>query len=169
MRKIGSLLLASVLALATHVAMAKTSFNLSTPDPDNSEITLAAKKFAEIVAAKTGGEVEVKVFPNGQLYGGDPSAAFWLWEDTDVPVSASGYGGKTLNGIRIGPVYTPPQHRGRGYATSLVAAQSQWLLDSGYRFCFLYTDLANPTSNAVYQRIGYRQVAESAQDAFTSA
>ncbi|HEX7098825.1 MAG TPA: GNAT family N-acetyltransferase [Acidimicrobiia bacterium] len=101
--------------------------------------------------------------------GGDPSAAFWLWEDTDVPVSASGYGGKTLNGIRIGPVYTPPQHRGRGYATSLVAAQSQWLLDSGYRFCFLYTDLANPTSNAVYQRIGYRQVAESAQYAFTSA
>ena len=75
MRKIGSLLLASVLALATHVAMAKTTFNLSTPDPDTSEITLAAKKFAEIVAAKTGGEVEVKVFPNGQLYGGDPSAA----------------------------------------------------------------------------------------------
>ncbi|MDP3762013.1 MAG: DctP family TRAP transporter solute-binding subunit [Ramlibacter sp.] len=75
MRKIGSLLLASVLALATHVAMAKTTFNLSTPDPDTSEITLAAKKFAEIVAAKTGGEVEVKVFPNGQLYGADPSAA----------------------------------------------------------------------------------------------
>lgn len=75
MRKIGSLLLATLLALAAHVAMAKTTFNLSTPDPDNSEITLAAKKFADLVTAKTGSEVEVKVFANGQLYGGDPSAA----------------------------------------------------------------------------------------------
>lgn len=75
MRKIGTLLLGLVTALATQLAVAKTTFTLSTPDPDSSEITLAAKKFAEIVAAKTGGEVEVKVFPNGQLYGGDPSAA----------------------------------------------------------------------------------------------
>jgi len=117
----------------------------------------------------------VETFDEGRIVrtvemriGGDPSAAFWLWEDEDEPVSASGYGGETLNGIRIGPVYTPPQHRGRGYATNLVAAQSKWLLDSGYRFCFLYTDSANPTSNAVYRRIGYRQVAESAQYTFTS-
>lgn len=75
MRKIGSLLLAGMLAFAAQLAIAKTTFNLSTPDPDNSEITLAAKKFADLVAAKTGGEVEVKVFANGQLYGGDPSAA----------------------------------------------------------------------------------------------
>lgn len=75
MRKIGTLLLGLVTALATQLAIAKTTFTLSTPDPDNSEITLAARKFADIVAAKTGGEVEVKVFPNGQLYGGDPSAA----------------------------------------------------------------------------------------------
>lgn len=75
MRKIGTLLLGLVTALAAQLAVAKTTFTLSTPDPDNSEITLAARKFADIVAAKTGGEVEVKVFPNGQLYGGDPSAA----------------------------------------------------------------------------------------------
>ena len=75
MRKIGSLLLSCVLAFATHAAMAKTTFNLSTPDPDDAEITVAARKFAELVAAKSGGQVEVKVFPNGQLYGGDPSAA----------------------------------------------------------------------------------------------
>jgi tripartite ATP-independent transporter DctP family solute receptor len=56
-------------------ALAKTTFTLSTPDPDNSEITVAAKRFAEIVATRTNGEVEIKVFPNGQLYGGDPSAA----------------------------------------------------------------------------------------------
>lgn len=75
MRKIGIVLLAWVMALATQAAIAKTTLNLSTPDPDDSEITVAAKKFAEIVAAKSGGQIEVKVFPNGQLYGGDPSAA----------------------------------------------------------------------------------------------
>lgn len=75
MRKIGIVLLACAMALATQAAIAKTTLNLSTPDPDDSEITVAAKKFAEIVAAKSGGQIEVKVFPNGQLYGGDPSAA----------------------------------------------------------------------------------------------
>lgn len=75
MRKIGLMLLAWVLAIASQAAFAKTTFNLSTPDPDDSEITLAAKKFAELVAVKSGGQVEIKVFPNGQLYGGDPSAA----------------------------------------------------------------------------------------------
>ena len=75
MRKIGIVLLAWVMALAAQAATAKTTLNLSTPDPDDAEITVAAKKFAEIVAAKSGGQIEVKVFPNGQLYGGDPSAA----------------------------------------------------------------------------------------------
>jgi TRAP-type transport system periplasmic protein len=75
MPKFTALLLAGVLAIGSQLAMAKTTFSLSTPDPDESEITVAAKKFAELVAAKTNGEVEVKVFANGQLYGGDPSAA----------------------------------------------------------------------------------------------
>jgi TRAP-type transport system periplasmic protein len=75
MRKIATLLFAGVLALASQLALAKTTLSLSTPDPDDSEITVAAKKFAELVAAKTKGEVEVKVFANGQLYAGDPSAA----------------------------------------------------------------------------------------------
>jgi TRAP-type transport system periplasmic protein len=75
MPKFTALLLAGVLAIASQLTMAKTTFSLSTPDPDESEITVAAKKFAELVAAKTNGEIEVKVFANGQLYGGDPSAA----------------------------------------------------------------------------------------------
>ena len=74
----------------------------------------------------------------------------------------SSYGSKTPNGIRIGPVYTPPEQRGNGYATALVAEQSAWLLAGGRRFCFLYTDLANPTSNAIYERIGYERVADAA-------
>jgi uncharacterized protein len=94
------------------------------------------------------------------------SRGIWLWEDGGSIVSMSGYGGETPNGIRIGPVYTPPERRGRGYATTLVADQSRWLLERGRSFCFLYTDLDNPTSNALYRRIGYRMVAESAEVRF---
>jgi predicted GNAT family acetyltransferase len=92
-------------------------------------------------------------------------AGLMLWEDGDV-VSVAGFGGETPNGIRIGPVYTPPGLRRRGYATALVAALSSQLLAEGRRFCFLYTDLANPTSNAIYERIGYVRVCESAEIAF---
>jgi hypothetical protein len=91
---------------------------------------------------------------------------FELWEDGGEVVSLSGWGGPTPNGIRIGPVYTPPERRGRGYATALVAELSQTLLAGGRRFCFLYTDLANPTSNAIYERIGYVKVAEASMVAF---
>jgi GNAT superfamily N-acetyltransferase len=93
---------------------------------------------------------------------GEGPNAYWVWLVDGQPVSLSGHGNPTGSGIRIGPVYTPPAERGNGYATALVAAQSQWLLENGYSFCFLYTDLANPTSNAIYERIGYRRVAESA-------
>jgi GNAT superfamily N-acetyltransferase len=101
-----------------------------------------------------------------RLEGPPERFGFWVHEVDDTPVAMTGNTGPTPNGIRIGPVYTPPEHRGKGYASNLVATQSQWLLDSGRRFCFLYTDLANPISNSIYQRIGYRQVAESAEYSF---
>jgi predicted GNAT family acetyltransferase len=88
---------------------------------------------------------------------------FW---DEGGPVSLLSYGGQTPGGVRIGPVYTPPDLRGRGYATALTAQVSQQLLDGGRRFCFLYTDLANPTSNAIYERIGYVRVCDAAEVAF---
>jgi predicted GNAT family acetyltransferase len=88
-----------------------------------------------------------------------------LWVHGD-PVSLAGFGGRTPNGIRVGPVYTPPERRGRGYASALVAELSATLLAARYRFCFLYTDLANPTSNRIYERIGYERVCESAEIAF---
>jgi predicted GNAT family acetyltransferase len=103
-----------------------------------------------------------------------PNAGVVLWEEGGNPVSLAGWGGPTPSGIRIGPVYTPPELRGRGYATSLTAEVSQRLLDGrlfdgARRFCFLYTDLANPTSNAIYERIGYRRAAEAAEIAFSSS
>ena len=93
------------------------------------------------------------------------NAGFVLWEDGG-PVSFAGFGGTTPSGIRIGPVYTPPELRGRGYASALVAELSAALLADGRSFCFLYTDLANPTSNRIYERIGYERVCESAELAF---
>jgi uncharacterized protein len=84
----------------------------------------------------------------------------YLWQVDGRPVSWTGVGGRTPHGTRIGPVYTPPAERGRGYARSLVAAASQAQLDAGLSFCFLFTDLANPTSNHVYQSIGYEAVSD---------
>jgi predicted GNAT family acetyltransferase len=83
----------------------------------------------------------------------------WVWEDEGL-VAMAGAGGRTPTGIRIGAVYTPPDKRRRGYASALVAALSQAQLDAGRRFCFLYTDLANPTSNHIYQAIGYEPVCD---------
>jgi len=87
-----------------------------------------------------------------------------LWDDGET-VSLSGFGSPTPNGIRIGPVYTPPEHRRRGYASALVAELSGRLLNER-RFCFLYTDLANPTANKIYEQIGYKRVCESAEIVF---
>lgn len=99
----------------------------------------------------------------------DPAqSGYWLWEVDGVPVSLSGHGGRTPNGIRIGPVYTPVEHRRRGYGAALVGAHSKWLLDNGYGFCFLYTDRDNPTANAIYSKIGYEQVAEATRYALAS-
>jgi predicted GNAT family acetyltransferase len=95
-------------------------------------------------------------------------AGVLLWEH-DGPVSFAGFGGQTPNGIRIGPVYTPPPLRGRGYASALVADLSARMLSGGRRFCFLYTDASNPASNKIYQRIGYEYVCDSAEIVFDAA
>jgi predicted GNAT family acetyltransferase len=94
------------------------------------------------------------------------TAGFAFWEVGTETVSFSGFGGATPHGIRIGPVYTPPELRRRGYAGALVAQLTQHLLDSGREHCFLYTDLANPTSNHVYTEVGYELVCESVDYAF---
>jgi uncharacterized protein len=84
---------------------------------------------------------------------------FYLWEDGER-VSLAGVTRPTPNGISIAPVYTPPQFRSRGYASSCVAQLSQLLLDQGRSFVTLFTDLTNPTSNHIYQKIGYRLVCD---------
>jgi predicted GNAT family acetyltransferase len=83
----------------------------------------------------------------------------FLWEDGE-PACLVGVGGTTPNGARVGPVYTPPERRGRGYGTTATAAVTRLLLDGGRRFTFLYTDLDNATANRIYPTIGYERVAE---------
>lgn len=89
----------------------------------------------------------------------------YVW-DHDGPRALVGHAGATPHGIRIGPVYTPPEHRGHGYGTTCTAALSQLLLNRGYGFCCLYVDLANPAANRIYQRIGYEPVCDVAEYRF---
>lgn len=94
----------------------------------------------------------------------------FLWETTNGEVVAlAGRAGRTPTGVRIGPVYTPPERRGRGYGEALVAAVSQRELDDGARACYLYTDLDYGASNRLYRRVGYERVGESAEIAFVGA
>lgn len=84
----------------------------------------------------------------------------FLWDDGG-PASMTGARGRTPNSRRISLVYTPPERRRRGYASALVAAVSRRVFDAGMRWCVLYTDLANPTSNHIYSEIGYRPVCDA--------
>jgi hypothetical protein len=89
----------------------------------------------------------------------------FLWEDGQ-PVSMATKGRPTDKGMTVGGVYTPPELRGKGYATSCVAELSRHVLLSGKEFCTLYTDLANPTSNSIYKKIGYKEVGDSVEYTF---
>ncbi|MHA1460813.1 MAG: GNAT family N-acetyltransferase, partial [Promethearchaeota archaeon] len=85
-------------------------------------------------------------------------SSFYLLFDNNEPVSMVRKAGKTPNGNFVNYVYTPPSLRRKGYATECVAKLSKLLLEEGNKYCFLFTDLSNPTSNSIYQKIGYRAV-----------
>lgn len=86
----------------------------------------------------------------------------FVWDDPpDRIVSMAAFAGPTPTGIRVNFVFTPPPLRGRGYASNCVAALTRRLLESeGRKRVFLFTDLSNPTSNHIYQAIGYRHLGE---------
>lgn len=81
-----------------------------------------------------------------------------LWEAGGAAVSLAGAARPAEAVVRLGPVYTPPELRARGYGGAVTAAVSQAALDAGAAHVVLFTDLANPTSNALYHRLGYRPV-----------
>lgn len=84
-----------------------------------------------------------------------------LWETADGPASMAGVTRAVAGQVRVGPVYTPPELRGRGFGGAVTAAVSQAAKDAGVADVLLCTDLANPTSNALYQRLGYEPVSDS--------
>ena len=92
----------------------------------------------------------------------------FVWDD-GAPVSMVGTAPVVAAVARVGPVYTPPEHRGRGYAGSAVAAVSRRALARGARRCVLFTDLANPTSNKIYAEVGYRRITDWEEHAFERA
>ena len=85
----------------------------------------------------------------------------YILEDEGIPVSMAGYTREMQTAIGVAFVYTPSYYRKKGYATSCVAQISQMALTQGFEKCVLYTDLANPTSNSIYQKIGYIPVCDS--------
>jgi len=85
---------------------------------------------------------------------------YTLWEQDGQPVSVAGLTRQVAGQVRVGPVYTPPRHRGRGYGGAVTWAVSQAARAAGAAQVVLFTDLANPTSNALYQRLGYQPVAD---------
>ncbi|MFF0294499.1 GNAT family N-acetyltransferase [Kitasatospora sp. NPDC004614] len=90
-----------------------------------------------------------------------------LWETEDQRVVALAGASPAVAGMsRIGPVYTPPADRGHGYASALTAAATVHAKSRGADEVLLYTDLSNPVSNAIYQRLGYRPVNDAAEVAF---
>jgi GNAT superfamily N-acetyltransferase len=94
--------------------------------------------------------------------------ALMVWDNAG-PVSLVAFSPPVSGVVRIGPVYTPPEHRCHGYATNMVAAVSRRALAAGATRCMLYTDLANSTSNKIYFEIGYRRVADWEEHAFERA
>lgn len=95
-------------------------------------------------------DVAARFLERGELF---------VWEHARLAAMAA-WVGRTPHGVRIAFVYTPPERRGHGYATALVADVTARVLAAGYRFSCLFTDLGNPTSNRIYASIGYQPVCD---------
>jgi predicted GNAT family acetyltransferase len=87
-------------------------------------------------------------------------ALIQLWVSGDEVVSLAGRAPDAAGVARIGPVYTPPQWRRNGFASAVTHACARDAIDAGAKGVVLFTDLANPTSNAIYQTVGFRPIGE---------
>jgi uncharacterized protein len=112
-----------------------------------------ATAFVEEVGLREPGATAREQIGEGRLF---------VWDD-GRPVTMAAWAGRTGRTVRINSVFTPPDLRGHGYASACVASLTQRLLDEGLASCCLYTDLANPTSNKIYQAVGYRPVCDAAE------
>jgi hypothetical protein len=107
-------------------------------------------------------EQPVRAFVAHQL----ADQTLFVWEH-DGPAAMVALQGATARGIRVTHVYAPPERRGQGHARRAVAAVTRRMIDAGRAFCVLYADKNNETSNALYQRVGYRPLSEASEWRFT--
>jgi predicted GNAT family acetyltransferase len=115
-------------------------------------------------AAVSYGETEMSIPQEAEPYlYRIASKKLYVLEDNRKPVSMAGYTRELQTIIGVAFVYTPPYESRKGYATSIVAQISRLALDRGFTKCVLYTDAANPTSNSIYQKIGYMPICDSLQ------
>jgi predicted GNAT family acetyltransferase len=121
-------------------------------EADRDLLALWLAAFSEELADDVGREVD-EVIDDQLSYGG-----LSIWESGGTPVSLAGIHRPVAGTVRIGPVYTPPEHRRLGYGGAATAAVSRAALDSGASNVVLFTDQANPTSNALYRRLGFDPV-----------
>ncbi len=96
-------------------------------------------------------------------------AVTMLWEHTGQPLAWASASAPVAGMSRIGPVYTPPRYRGHGYGSAVTAAAAGWAQQARTKHVILHTDLANPISNAIYPRIGFRPMHDAGEIAFTPA
>ena len=140
--------------------------------PADAELALAWFRAFHADAAAQAGRLEPETageqFDHDDIAERIAEGRIWLWEDgLGTPVSLVGFNAPSFGVARVGPVYTPGERRGRGFASALTAHVSRLLRDSGARVC-LFTDQANPTSNKIYAAIGYVPVVDMANLVITT-
>jgi predicted GNAT family acetyltransferase len=150
----GSVLLYRLGRLAYHPAAGRARHG---QESDVDLCTRWVEEFQAEAQQSPGGSADgsIRHWVEGRIEAGH----LWLWENRDRPVSLAAHQVPVFGAARIGPVYTPPEHRGRGYAAALTAHVSRQLLDIGSEVC-LRTDAAEPIANRLYRRLGYEPVAE---------
>lgn len=116
---------------------------------------------ADEQAGRPAGTMPMTGLPREEMLARIRDGHVFLWEVGGEPVHLTAANPPAFGAARIGPVFTPAEHRGHGYAAATVARVSQLLLDQGARPC-LFTDQANPVSNRLYQRLGYEPVVDMA-------
>jgi len=121
------------------------------------DVPLVARWFAEFGEFIGEGGTDVRTRAEHRVAAG----RLVLWEADGAPVPMAGWTTIVAGQGRVAPVYTPPELRGRGYAGAATCAASEALRAAGAEHVLLFTDLANPTSNSLYQRLGYYPVEDS--------
>jgi hypothetical protein len=126
---------------------------------DASEVDLLVGWFVAF-SAEAHGRLPDRVDPREQVVAAVAERRFWLWTDpSDAPVSMAVRQPPAAGVARIGPVYTPPAQRARGYGSAITARVARAIVEDA-AVPVLYTDRANKTSNRIYQAIGFRAVSD---------